>query len=284
MKYFIFIHIFCDISPLACSTFYFTLKNKMGLRKKFNLLLVICLALSFFVIYWCHKESVLLKTEMNLTHQAEIAFEITESIRTYNENEVRPLINNANSGFLPQTVGSYAATQVMKSVTKMVPSLHYKVAIDETEIDIYKPNIWQQNIIEQFKNDSTLPIINDKVADEEGRFLVYAKPILTNDKVVGTKIVRINEEDLYSAVDKNVFLFSGIVLGLLFAVFIFLNLVMNILVFKPLNALAEQSNKISQGQSKIEELEVSGQDEINQVAASFNRMQRSLKAAMGMLS
>ncbi len=256
----------------------------MGLRKKFNLLLAICLVLSFVVIYWFHREAVLLKTEINLTQQAEIAFEITESIRTYNENEVRPLISNANSGFLPQSVSSYAATQVMNSVTKMVPSLHYKVAIDESDIDMYKPNIWQKNIIEQFKNDSTLPVINDKVADEQGRFLVYAKPIFSNGEVIGTKIVRINEIDFYKSVNKDVLLFSGVIFGLMLVVFVVLNLVLNATIFKPLNTMLKQTNLISQGHANIEEIEASGTDEISQIAASFNRMQRSLKAAMGMLS
>jgi len=46
----------------------------------------------------------LLKTEMNLTSQAEITFQIAESIQTYNEDEVAPLINETNEGFRSQIV------------------------------------------------------------------------------------------------------------------------------------------------------------------------------------
>ncbi|VAW44077.1 hypothetical protein MNBD_GAMMA02-988 [hydrothermal vent metagenome] len=150
----------------------------MGLRQKFNLILIACLLLGFFAIYWFHKSTVLLKTEMNLTRQAEITFQITESIRTYNEDEVAPLVNESNEGFRPQTVGSYAASQVMSDVLKTMPSLHYKVAIDQSTIALYKPNIWQQNIINQFKNTPGLPLLTNTIADVQGRFLVYAKPII----------------------------------------------------------------------------------------------------------
>ena len=256
----------------------------MGLRKKFNLILFTALLIGFAVIYWFHKKSVLLTAEMDLAHQAEITFQVTESIRTYNETEVRPLINNANTGFKPQTVGSYAATQVMNNVLKTVPYLHYKVAIDESEIEIYKPNFWQQRIIDQFKNNPNLPIINDNVSDENGRFLVYAKPIANEGQITGAKIVRINEKDLYNTNESEVLVFTSLLLIVLVVVLITLNVVMNILVFKPLKLMSQKASEISQGQSKIDELDVKGGDEISKIAESFNRMQRSLKAAMGMLS
>ncbi len=59
---------------------------------------------------------------------------------------------------------------------------------------------------------------------------------------------------------------------------------LNQVVLKPIKNLSDLAQKISQGQSDTDEIELSGIQELNQIAMSFNRMQRSLKAAMGMLS
>ncbi len=256
----------------------------MGLRVKFNLILLACLLLGLFAVFWLHKNAMVLKTEMDLIHQAETTFHITESIRHYNESEVSPLLSRLNNGFMPQTVGSYAASQTMADVQKTKPVLQYKVAIEKSDIQLYQPNIWQQNIINQFKTNPDLPLITTKVADADGHFLVYAKPISNNNQITGAKIVSINDTDVIATVHSEIVAFGLILLGLLLVIMLVLNVLLNSVILNPINNLSNQAQKISRGQSEADEIEVSGSHEIGQIAMSFNRMQRSLKAAMGMLS
>ncbi|MGJ8662194.1 MAG: HAMP domain-containing protein [Marinicella sp.] len=256
----------------------------MGLRLKFNLVVVICLLIGFIAIYWLHHNSTLFQTEMNLVHQAELNYQVAESIRSYNEREVAELINEAPGGFKPQTVGSYAATQVYADTSKSIPSLSYKVAIEGSNIAIYQPSVWQQNIINQFKQDPKLPLITDKVSDAKGRFLFYAKPIIINSEVTGAKIIRIDEEETLISIERGLSTFLLILIGVFIAIILVFNLMLQILVLKPISRVSSQAEKISQGQGGSDELVISGTDEINRIAMAFNRMQRSLKAAMSMLS
>jgi protein-histidine pros-kinase len=62
-----------------------------------------------------------------------------------------------------------------------------------------------------------------------------------------------------------------------------LNLLLYLAVIRPVSRLANQADQISRGQMEIPELPAQGRDEISILAAAFNRMHRSLRAAMKML-
>ncbi len=256
----------------------------MGLRVKFNVVLISCLLLGFIAIYWVHRSSTLLKAEMSLVDHAKVVFQTAESIRNYNEKEITPLLDELDRGFIPQTVGSYASTQVFSDLNKTLPSLSYKVAITDSPVSLYQPNIWQQNIINQFRNNPGLPAITEKMADAQGRFLVYAMPITSQNEATGAKIVRVDEKNVLAFVEKDLLTFALVLLGILVMIIIILNVMMHWLVLKPIHQMSVQAEKISQGQAETDELTVTGSDEISQIAKAFNRMQRSLKAAMSMLS
>jgi protein-histidine pros-kinase len=54
-------------------------------------------------------------------------------------------------------------------------------------------------------------------------------------------------------------------------------------VIRPLAGVCSRADKISKGETDVDELEVRGKDEIADVTASFNRMHRSLTKALKML-
>ena len=62
-----------------------------------------------------------------------------------------------------------------------------------------------------------------------------------------------------------------------------LNLLLYLTVIRPVSRLADQAEQISKGQMDIPELPAKGRDEISILASAFNRMHRSLVAAMKML-
>jgi protein-histidine pros-kinase len=64
---------------------------------------------------------------------------------------------------------------------------------------------------------------------------------------------------------------------------IVLNVLLMLTVTRPVSRLAEQADQISKGQMDIPELPAKGKDEISILASAFNRMHRSLVAAMKML-
>jgi len=62
-----------------------------------------------------------------------------------------------------------------------------------------------------------------------------------------------------------------------------LDMLLYLAVIRPVGRLAEQADQISKGKMNIPELPAKGKDEISVLAAAFNRMQRSLIAAMKLL-
>ena len=62
-----------------------------------------------------------------------------------------------------------------------------------------------------------------------------------------------------------------------------LDLVLYVAVIRPVSRFAARADEISRGDMDVPELPVWGGDEISMLAAAFNRMHRSLSAAMKML-
>jgi protein-histidine pros-kinase len=65
---------------------------------------------------------------------------------------------------------------------------------------------------------------------------------------------------------------------------IVLDLLLIATVVRPVSRLARTADEISKGRLTVDELPVRGKDEISVLAASFNRMLRSLQRAMKLLS
>ena len=74
---------------------------------------------------------------------------------------------------------------------------------------------------------------------------------------------------------------SFIVVGLV--TLIVLDVALYFFVIRTLNRFARDADRISKGDLDIPELQVKGNDEISKLAAAFNRMHRSLAAAVKML-
>jgi HAMP domain-containing protein len=74
------------------------------------------------------------------------------------------------------------------------------------------------------------------------------------------------------------------VLALVFvAVLLLINLLLKLFVINPIQKMSNTANEISQGGRDVAEFEATGKDELSVLAASFNRMRRSLEKAMSMI-
>ena len=73
-------------------------------------------------------------------------------------------------------------------------------------------------------------------------------------------------------------------LAAVFAVMlIILNLLLHFFIIKPVRRISETASEVSLGNLDVPEYQPRGKDEIASLAASFNRMRRSLVNAMHML-
>jgi protein-histidine pros-kinase len=80
--------------------------------------------------------------------------------------------------------------------------------------------------------------------------------------------------------------FREIILSLVLvalATLVVMDVLLYVAVVRPVSRFAARADEISKGQMDVPELPVRGGDEISLLAAAFNRMHRSLAAAMRML-
>ena len=64
---------------------------------------------------------------------------------------------------------------------------------------------------------------------------------------------------------------------------ILLNVMLHYVVIKPLRNVSAKADEVSMGGLNVEELQITGQDEVASIGRSFNRMHRSLNNALKML-
>jgi protein-histidine pros-kinase len=65
--------------------------------------------------------------------------------------------------------------------------------------------------------------------------------------------------------------------------FVILNLMLSMLIVRPIRRMSAAADKISVGELDIPELSESGKDEVALLAKSFNRMRRSLEKAISLI-
>ena len=102
-----------------------------------------------------------------------------------------------------------------------------------------------------------------------------------NDKpgeIVGVTIATVPLPSLHAATTALVWMvvLAAALLGLF-------NLVLTFLVLRPLGHVADVAERISLGQTGVEEFAHAGNDEIGTITRSFNRLRRSMESAIGLL-
>jgi len=65
--------------------------------------------------------------------------------------------------------------------------------------------------------------------------------------------------------------------------FLILNVMLSLLIVRPIRQMSHAADQISTGNMDVEDLNESGKDEISLLAKSFNRMRRSLEKAIEMI-
>ena len=65
--------------------------------------------------------------------------------------------------------------------------------------------------------------------------------------------------------------------------FIILNVMLSLLIVRPITKLSEAADKISTGNTDIAEFPEKGKDEVSLLGRSFNRMRRSLEKAIALI-
>lgn len=220
------------------------------------------------------------------------------------------------SVFRPQIVPAFAATEMFNLLRKKYPEYAYKEAALNPTAQRNRAVDWEEDILKEFRTDPDKKTFAGERNTPLGRSLYLARPMRayaskncltchsTPDKapaemvkiygpssgfgwkdgeVIAAQIVSVPVSLPAQMADRA---FRSIVI-LLFVVglltLVALDVVLYFTVIRPVSVFAARADEISKGQMDVPELPVRGSDEISLLAAAFNRMHRSLLAAMKML-
>ncbi len=247
---------------------------------------------------------------------ARILAQTAAAVRAYTSKQIQPILHSRPSPtFQPQTVPSYSAQEVFKTLKEHYPNYDYKeVALNPTNTHD-QANEWESGVVNKFRQDAKLKEYVDERDTPEGRSLFLAEPITistesclkchsTPQKAPGTMIamygdangfgwgvgetigarivsvpMRVAKDEARRAF-RQLFGSFVVVFSLLLLV---LNALLHVVVVKPIRRLSRVADEVSMGNLDAPPFEPKGNDEISKLEGSFNRMRISLEKSMKML-
>ena len=288
----------------------------MGLRLKFNLVLIVVFLAGFAAAGFISRQLLQQNARDEVVRNARLMMETAISVRTYTVTQIAPhLIKQLEEVFLPQTVPAYAATEAILQLQKKYPDYSYKEATLNPTNPRDRAADWEADLVQQFRQHADMQEIVSERQAATGRSLFIAKPIqITNaaclqchttagvapptmvkiygdangfgwkhNEIVGAQIVTVPMAIPIQNADRALVTFMASLAAVFGVVFVALNLMLSWLIVQPIRAMSMAADKISTGDFNVPEFGEKGRDEMSVLGSSFNRMRRSLEKAMQMI-
>src|SRR6185369_15551813 len=293
-----------------------TRRVNMGLRLKFNLVLVVVFLAGFGAAGFVSRELLQENARDEVVRDARLMMEAAGSMRTYTVEQIRPhLIKQLEEVFLPQTVPAYAATETINTLRKKYSEYSYKEATLNPTNPRNRTADWEADVVNRFRNYPEVKEVVGERQSSTGRSLFIAKPIqITNpaclqchstaaaapptmvkiygeangfgwkhNEIVGAQMVSVPMDVPLQKAERAFTTFMGSLAAVFVAVFIVLNIMLSWLIVRPIRKMSQSADKISTGEFGEPEFNEKGGDEVAVLGSSFNRMRRSLEKAMQMI-
>jgi HAMP domain-containing protein len=289
----------------------------MGLRAKFNLVILAAFAVGFLIAAIVLNRVFIDNAREQVLQNARIMMTAANAIRTYTAEELVPLLPKERDGkFVPETVPAYAAQKNFKTVQTAFAGFTYREPALNPTNPSDRAQDWEADIIGMFRNDAAR---NEVVIERDtplGPTLHLARPIAIRDptcltchstptaapaalaqsygtangfgwklnETIGAQVLSVPmavplklARDAYKT-------FLVILVAVFAIVCVVLNLLLHYLVIAPVRRVSAMANAVSLGEEGVESYIKPGNDEISSLSVSFNRMRESLKHAMDMIA
>lgn len=288
----------------------------MGLRLKFNLVLVIVFLAGFAATGLVSRQLLQDNAREEVLRNARLLMDTALSVRAYTVEQVKPhLDRQLQDVFLPQSVPAYAATETLGHLQKKYPDYGYKEATLNPTNPRDRATDWEADIVQQFRQNAESTELVSERTGGTGRLLYIAKPTqITNaaclqchsvpaaapasmlkiygeangfgwkhNEIVGAQVVTVPMDIPVLKADRTFKTFMAALATVFAVVFVTLNLMLSWLIVRPIRRMSLAADKVSTGDFDVPEFSDAGRDEVAVLGSSFNRMRRSLEKAMQMI-
>ncbi len=290
----------------------------MKLLLKFNLIFVVVFGAGLAVSGYVANEFLQRNARAQVTQQTRLMMETAMAARKYTTSQIKPLLVTLQAhqmSFLPQTVPAFAATESFGYLQGEYSDYSYKEAtLNPTNLRDRAVD-WEADVINTFRNHKDQKEVVSERDTPTGRVMFLARPMRADppclechdvpriapaamirrygrdhgfgwkpNEVVAAQIVSVPMAVSLKLAHEGFQDFMLSVGGVFLITLALLNAVLFLTVIRPIRQLSAAADRISLG--KLEdcpELQVKGSDEVSMLAASFNRLRRSLVTALGMI-
>ncbi len=288
----------------------------MGLRMKFNLVLLLAFAIGLALAAYLSDHILKDNAREEVIQNARIMIESALGARAYTAEHVKPLLTlQMKRQFLPQTVSAYAATQSFKTLRTKFPEYSYKEAALNPTNPNDRASDWEADIIREFRDNAERKELIVERDTPTGRMLNLARPLGIYDEgcltchgrvedapktmtdiygvnngfgwklneIIGAQIVTVPMSLPLERARQTFTTFLILLSGVFVLLLVLLNVLLHFVVIRPVTRMAGIANEVSMGKPDVPEYVKPGSDEIASLSQSFNRMRLSLENAMKML-
>ena len=288
----------------------------MKLLLKINLVMVIVFLAGLAAAYTVADRLLQQNARAEIQDAARIMMESALAVRAYTVSQIKPLLDTQmRYKFLPQTVPSYSATEYFNILRKTFPEFAYKEAtLNPTNLRDRAVD-WEVDVVNHFRENSDAKEVMGERDTPTGRTLYLARPLRIADEkclachssvsaapqtmldmygtangfgwqlkdVIGAQVVSVPYDLPLKRAHAALQNFVYLLVALFVFLFLALNLLLALLVVRPVRRLAGIADEVSKGNMEAPDFPATGGDEIATLGTSFNRMRRSLVEAMNML-
>jgi len=288
----------------------------MRLLLKFNLVFLLFFLAGLGASAWIANDLLRRNAEQEVLEHARLTMEKAIAVRSYTIDQIQPLLQTQMVySFLPQSVPAYAATEVLHKLSKAFPDYTYKEATLNPTNPRDRAVDWEADLVGRFRNQADQKELIGERDSPLGRVLYIARPLkianpaclLCHDtierapktvidkygpangfgwkvnEVVGAQIVTVPMTVPLARAQQTFNVFVASLVGIFVTLGLVGNLMLWLVVIRPVSRLARGVDQVSMGDGGVPEFNTSGKDEISQLAQSTTRMRRSLEQAMKML-
>ncbi len=288
----------------------------MKLIVKFNLIFVLVFSLGFAAAAYVSHNLLQKNAQDEIIQNARLIMESSLASRAYTSSQIAPLLQTQMKyEFLPQTVPAYGATEQFNTLRVKFPDFAYKEAtLNPTNLRD-RASEWEADLVNRFRQYPDQTEIVGERDTPTGRSLYMARPIQIKNaacltchstvdvapktlidkygsangfgwklnEIIGAQVVSV-PTSLPLQKANQAFKTFMVSLGAVFAlIFVALNLMLWLMVVRPVTQLARIADEVSMGKMEGSEFPARGKDEIGMLGQAFGRMKKSLAQAMKML-
>ena len=288
----------------------------MKLLVKFNLLFILVMVVGLAISGWITRDLLQANAEEEVLNNARLLMEKANAVRAYTSGQITKLLaEQMKTEFLPQSVPSYSATEVLAAVQARHPEYGYKEATLNPTNPRDRASGWEVDIVNSFRGNADLKEFVGQRDTPTGPSLYVARPLRITDgaclrchssveaapqtmvakygpangfgwqlnEVIGAQVVSVPMALPLQRASQSFTLFIGSLIGVFLVVGLVLNVMIWLVVVRPVTQLSDLADRVSQGDLAAADFDASSRDEIGNLAASFARMRTSVVQAMKML-